>query len=63
MDQDIKYEEVLIQIKLLYIKDTIILKEIHKAYEYVEKNIVIKFVIAERLILYSSIMNNLFLTQ
>lgn len=36
MDRDIKYEEVLAQIKL-YIKDVTTLKEIHKAYEYAEE--------------------------
>lgn len=46
MDRDIKYEEVLAQIKL-YIKDVTTLKEIHKAYEYAEENIKAKFVIVE----------------
>lgn len=36
MDRDIKYEEVLAQIKL-YIKDEATLKEIQKAYEYAEE--------------------------
>lgn len=36
MDRDIKYEEVLAQIKL-YIKDATTLKEIQKAYEYAEE--------------------------
>jgi GTP diphosphokinase / guanosine-3',5'-bis(diphosphate) 3'-diphosphatase len=36
MDLDIKYKEVLAQIKL-YIKDEVTLKEIQKAYEYSEE--------------------------